>query len=165
MAHSPLPWKHNGNFNGTPQSVAFAIHDRETRIVCQLPEDDCIVLRPDFVTQHRNMEMIVTAVNHHAKLVKLLQDVIDAADEETIESGDGTVYFPYADVREILSAIRDERDGTPTEATEDEKTKLLAWCIRQFEGESGAGYNHWMQHPEFLRAKELIGDEIPVDDD
>jgi len=36
----------------------------------------------------------------------LLKQVVDAASDETVAAGEGTVHFPYADVVEVLKRVR-----------------------------------------------------------
>lgn len=42
------------------------------------------------------------------KLKELLQQVVDAADDETEQAGCGTVFFPYEDVRKLLDESNQE---------------------------------------------------------
>lgn len=46
-------------------------------------------------------------------MLALLQQVVAAADSETVEDGEGTVFFPYADVVEVLrrATVRSEGES------------------------------------------------------
>jgi hypothetical protein len=98
-----------------------------------------------------------------SKALKVLRDICKLM--ETIGSGWKQLDFA-ADVMllidDVRAAIAELERSTPDES---EAIKLLGWCIAQFDGTSGAGLNHWIQSPEYRRACELIGQELPPFDE
>jgi hypothetical protein len=149
MSHSPLPW-YPGSEHADERLTVWS----NQVVVCECN------LNPD------DVPMIVRAVSHHAKLVGaltwLLDDMTDAGEDANPETG--TTYDSVAHAREALAAAQGEQPEKLVfqlaKPAESEAIKLLAWFIRQFEGTSGAGVNHWQQYPEFVRARELTGQPL-----
>jgi hypothetical protein len=165
MSHSPLPWAVNADGD-----TVVSDHPEADEIVCNTAgrKIDAAFFSNEPDRCEDNAKLIVTAVNHHAKLFQALADLCEW------DARMGFYDSPcWDDARKVLNAIRDERDGQQPEKlvfqqakpAESEAIKLLAWFIAQFDGTSGAGVNHWIQSPEYRRACELIGQQLPPFDE
>lgn len=68
--------------------------------------------------------------------------------------------FSFHDCQEFMTKLQKEVEkekGGMTEQEERQRMRhLLAWFIEQFQGESGAGENHWQRYPEFVEAQLIV---------
>lgn len=159
MSHSPLPWAvhRSGEVVDVHGEFVASIEGE-----VETPRDD------------DNANLIVRAVNRHDSLVAALDSCLTQIEQMAgmFDDSDGAIKRSADNARELLSGISQDRGQQPapivfqlSQPEQPETLKLLAWCIAQFDGTSGAGLNHWIQSPEYRRACELIGQELPPFDE
>ena len=59
-------------------------------------------------------------------------------------------------LRAMLNAAMHENGACQQAEMQLQAVHLLAWCIAQFQGESGAGDNYWEQFPQYEAACKLL---------
>jgi hypothetical protein len=183
MSHSPLPWSKGSKH----EAWSTEITDRDGRTIAKVwTHGTNLPNKPD-EKGLANLDLLVTAANHHAALVSALDSLLQKTRSETEYAGAMYHICRYCGVHDdrpcdsdcpteigesLLKEINQDRGHQPapivfqrSQPDESEALKLLAWCIAQFDGTSGAGVNHWIQSPEYRRARELIGQEAPFDED
>jgi len=106
--HSPLPWRAEGSMeihdaDGTPVGECWQVGDDPFRIASDVP-DPGDVLRA-------NRDLIVRAVNAHARLVRTVRGLLMSADAMWEEKGMGHDWAAECRLaRALLESIKEQKE-------------------------------------------------------